>query len=96
MPSQTEQEMNIATISDGNDTVKAGDLRNYIKRIENRLKDKQDVLDDIKAIKAEAKGQGFDVPTINKILQIRSKDARKVEEEEILLSLYKRALGMDE
>lgn len=89
MPSQAEQEM----VLDGG--IKSGDLRGYIQRIENLDTEIEGLREDIKAIKSDAKAKGFNVKIINQILKIRKRDANELEEEEILLDLYKRALGME-
>ncbi len=92
MPTQAEQEMNI-TMEGG---LKSGDLRGIIQRIENLERQKQGIADDIKAEKQKAKSEGFNVKTINAIIKLRARDEREIEEEEILLDLYKRALGMSQ
>ena len=43
---------------------------------------------------AEAKSAGFDVAVIRKILAIRKQEPADVEEQDTLLDLYRRALGM--
>ena len=76
--------------------MKSGDLRGIIQRIENLERQKQGIADDIKAEKQKAKSEGFNVKTINAIIKLRARDEREIEEEEILLDLYKRALGMSQ
>ncbi|MGE3784342.1 MAG: DUF2312 domain-containing protein, partial [Alphaproteobacteria bacterium] len=43
---------------------------------------------------AEAKGTGFDVAIMSQIIRIRRMDQDDVDEQETLLDIYKRALGM--
>ena len=74
--------------------VKAETLRDYIERIERLVERKEGITDDIKLVKQEAKAEGFDTKTINEILKIRKKDSATLEQEEQLLDIYKRALGM--
>ena len=74
--------------------VKADELRRIIKRIEVVEGLKAGNAADIKLIKDEAKSEGFDVKTINTILRLRKKDAKSIEAEELLLEVYKIALGM--
>ncbi len=74
--------------------VKADELRNFIKRIELVETTKAGCVADIKLIKDEAKSTGFDVKTLNTILKLRKMDASTIEAEELLLEVYKRALGM--
>lgn len=74
--------------------VAADRLRSFIERVE-RLKDEIKALqDDVKQVKAEAKGEGFSVGTINEIIKLRAMDAAERQEREALLDLYKAALGM--
>ncbi|MBO6085753.1 MAG: DUF2312 domain-containing protein, partial [Acetobacter sp.] len=42
----------------------------------------------------EAKSAGFDVKVIRQILRLRKQEPAEVEEQETLLDLYRRALGM--
>ena len=87
-----------STASDGPTSVngvKAEELQRVIQRIENLEEQKQGIADDIKLVKAEAKADGFDVKTINEILKLRKKDASEIEQAELLLQVYKRALGME-
>lgn len=72
----------------------AAKLRQYVERIERLEEEKKGIADDIKDVKAEAKGEGFDVATINAIIKLRKKTADKRREEEALLDTYKAALGM--
>ena len=73
----------------------AGDhLRSFIERIERLEEDKATVLDDIRDVFAEAKGNGFDAKTMRKILKLRKMKPQERNEEEHLLDIYMRALGM--
>jgi len=73
----------------------AGDqLRSYVERYE-RLQEEVDALkSDQRDVLAEAKGNGFDVRTIRRIIALRKMDAEKRREAEELLDLYKGALGL--
>lgn len=75
-------------------SVASAELRQFIERIECLLEEKQSIADDIKDVKAEAKGRGYDVGAINKIIAIRKKDANERAEEEAILDVYLAALGM--
>lgn len=70
-----------------------GELRGFIERIETLEDEKSAVLEHIKEVKAEAKGHGFDVKIINKVIAIRKKDKAKRQEEEALLEQYLNATG---
>lgn len=69
-------------------------LRDMVRRIENLEQQKVGIQEDIKAVYGEAKSEGFDVKTIREIIKLRKKDEQTVEQEELLLMTYKRALGM--
>ncbi len=69
-------------------------LKSYIERIERLEEEKADLATDIREVFAEAKGNGFDVKTMRQIIKIRKMDASDRDEQEHMLDLYKRALGM--
>jgi uncharacterized protein (UPF0335 family) len=70
-----------------------GRLRTIIERIERLNEDKAAVLNDIKEVFAEAKGEGYDVKTLRKVIRIRTQDKAKRQEEEAILDLYLSAIG---
>ena len=74
--------------------IAADRLRSIVERIERLEEEKKGLSDDIKDIMAEAKSAGFDVKVIRQILKIRKSDQSELEEQETLLDLYRRALGM--
>lgn len=71
-----------------------GQLKSIIERIERLEVDKAEVAEDIKEVYAEARGNGFDVKILRKIIRARKQDATKRQEEEAILDLYMSALGM--
>jgi len=70
-------------------------LKSVIERIEKLEEEKSAIASDIKDIYAEAKGTGFDVKTIRKIIRLRKMDVQKRREEDELLDLYKSAIGLE-
>jgi uncharacterized protein (UPF0335 family) len=73
----------------------AGDqLKSYIERVERLEEEKSGLAVDIREIFAEAKGNGFDVKTMRQIIKLRKMDHNERDEQEHMLELYKRALGM--
>lgn len=70
-----------------------GRLRTIVERLERLDEDKQAVLTDMKEVFSEAKGEGYDVKALRKILAIRKQDRAKRQEEEAILDLYLSALG---
>lgn len=81
-------------ITETSQTVAAGQLRAFIERIERLEEEKQTITDDIGEVYNEAKGTGFDVPTMRQIVALRRKDPASRQEAESILDLYKAALGM--
>jgi uncharacterized protein (UPF0335 family) len=69
-------------------------LKSFIERIERLEEEKSALSGDIKEVYAEAKGTGFEPKIMRQIIKIRKMDKDEVDEEESLLDLYKRALGM--
>ena len=68
-------------------------LKTIIERIERLEEDKAGIMGDLKEVFAEAKGNGFDVKTLRKVIRIRKQDRAKRQEEEALLDLYLSAIG---
>ncbi len=68
-------------------------LKTIIERIERLEEDKAAVMADLKDVYAEAKGNGFDVKTLRKVVRIRKQDRAKRQEEESILDLYLSAIG---
>ncbi|MEG8098871.1 DUF2312 domain-containing protein [Candidatus Liberibacter brunswickensis] len=69
-------------------------LRNLVERLEHLEEEKKNISENIKDIYNEAKSTGFDVKAIRKILSLRKKDEKEWMEEEQVLDVYLRALGM--
>ena len=73
----------------------AGDrLRSLIERIERLEEERKSLVSDIKDIYAEAKSAGFDVKVIRQLVRVRKQEPAEVEEQETLLDVYRRAIGM--
>jgi len=73
--------------------VAAERLRSFIARVERLEEDKANIAHDIKEVYSEAKGEGYDVRVLRKIISIRKRDPRERREEEELLELYLSVLG---
>lgn len=68
-------------------------LKTIIQRIERLEEDKAGVMADLKEVYAEAKGNGFDVKVLRKVIRMRKQDKAKRQEEEALIDLYLSAIG---
>jgi uncharacterized protein (UPF0335 family) len=84
-----------ATTDDRTYGIAADRLRSLVERIERLEEERRALAGDIKDIYAEAKSAGFDVKVLRQVIRLRRQDEAEVKEQESLLDLYKRALGMD-
>ena len=78
---------------EGATTIAADRLRSFIERVERLEEDKAAVMNDIKEVYAEAKGDGYDVKTLRQVVRIRKMDRADRQEQEAMLDLYLAALG---
>jgi len=92
--SQTQAQPGPRTRAVDGHTLNGGHLRAFIERIERLEEEKKALADDIKDVYAEAKGTGFDVKVLRKVIAIRKQDRDKRLEEETILDLYLAALGI--
>jgi uncharacterized protein (UPF0335 family) len=69
-----------------------GRLRTMIERIERLESDKEIISNDLKEVYAEAKGEGFDVKILRKVVRLRKQDKVKRSEEEALVDMYMSAI----
>ena len=69
-------------------------LQQYIDRIERLEEEKKALSEDIKQVYSEAKSTGFDIKIIRKIISLRKIADHERQEQDELIDVYKRALGM--
>ena len=74
--------------------ISADRLRSFVERIEKLEEERKAIGGDIRDVYSEAKGVGYDVKTMRKVVSLRRMDAADREEQETLLDTYKHALGM--
>ena len=72
----------------------AGELRQFVERIERLDQEKKDIAEQQKEVMAEAKSRGYDTKVMRKLIALRKRDPDDISEEEAVLELYKEALGM--
>ena len=70
-----------------------GRLKTIVERIERLEEDKAAISGDLKEVYLEAKGEGFDVKILRKVVRLRKQDKAKRQEEDALLDLYLSAIG---
>jgi uncharacterized protein (UPF0335 family) len=92
-PDVDEEEPKLQTTNTRTVGTTADRLRNFISRIERLEEDKKGIADDIKEVFGEAKGEGFDVKVLRKVIALRKKDPEERAEEEELLELYMAAIS---
>jgi uncharacterized protein (UPF0335 family) len=69
-------------------------LRSIVDRIERLEEERKALGSDIKDIYAEAKSAGFDIKVLRQLIRIRKQEPAEIEEQETLLDVYRRAIGM--
>jgi uncharacterized protein (UPF0335 family) len=75
-------------------TISAARLRSLVERIERLEEERKALGADIKDIFSEAKSAGFDVKVMRQLIRLRKQEPAEVDEQESLLDVYRRALGM--
>ncbi|MFC4235995.1 DUF2312 domain-containing protein [Thalassospira xianhensis] len=74
--------------------IAADQLVSYIERIERLEEEKANLMGDIKEVYGEAKALGYDVKILRQIVRLRKMEDHERTEQEEILEVYKRALGM--
>ena len=74
--------------------IAADRLHSIIERVERLEEERKALAADIKDVFTEAKSAGFDVRTVKQIIRLRKQEPAEIEEQETLLDIYRRALGM--
>ena len=74
--------------------IAADRLRSLVDRIERLEEERKALGSDIRDIYAEAKSAGFDIKVLRQLIRLRKQEPADVEEQETLLDVYRRALGM--
>jgi len=69
-------------------------LRSIVERIERLEEERKALGGDIRDIYVEAKSAGFDVKVLRQLIRLRRQEPGDVKEQETLLDVYRRALGM--
>ncbi len=74
--------------------IAADQLASYVERIERLEEEKASLMADIKEVYGEAKALGYDVKILREIIRLRKVEEHERSEQEQILEVYKRALGM--
>lgn len=70
------------------------ELRQFIERAEQLAAEKKDITDQEKEVFAEARGRGFDVKVMRKVIRDRKIARDALAEFEAIEDMYRNALGM--
>jgi uncharacterized protein (UPF0335 family) len=76
------------------DIIAADQLRLFLERVERLAEERKGIQDDIKDVFAEAKANGYHVPTMRAILKLRGMEEHHRQEAEMLLDTYAAAVGL--
>jgi uncharacterized protein (UPF0335 family) len=88
----TTEDIHAAEVKTGG--IAADRLRSLVERIERLEEERKALGNDIKDIFSEAKSAGFDVKVLRQLIRLRKQEPAEIEEQETLLDVYRRALGM--
>ena len=78
----------------GHNVVAKDQLRAIVERIERLTEEKKTIADDISDVYSEAKGNGYDMKVLRKVIAIRKQDPAQRAEEQTIMETYLHALGM--
>lgn len=79
---------------DGGYAVTAEELTQFVERAERIGAEKKDLSEQEKELFAEAKARGYDTKILRKLIALRARDPNDVAEEEAVMEMYKKAMGM--
>ena len=82
----------MSELTQGN--VSTQQLESIVERIEKLTEEKAEIASFIKDVFAEAKGNGYVVKAIKEILKLRKLEPQEREEQEYMVDVYKKALGL--
>ena len=74
--------------------VTADELRQFIERAEQLASEKRDVAEQEKELFAEAKGRGYAIKPMNRVIALRKLKADELAEQEAIEDVYRSAMGM--
>ncbi|MGD9862559.1 MAG: DUF2312 domain-containing protein [Pseudodonghicola sp.] len=80
--------------AEANYRVTASELRQFIERFERLEQERKDIAAQQTEVMAEAKARGYDTAVMRKVIALRKRDKDDIAEEEVVLEMYKEALGM--
>lgn len=79
-------------MADGSNMLAGARMRSFIERVERLNEEKATLAADIREVFAEAKGEGYDVKIMRKVIRRRAMDPHQRREEDELLELYETSI----
>lgn len=77
----------------GHNSVADDQIKSIVARVQHLEDEGAAVKEDLKQVYSEAKGNGFDVKIIKKLVRLLKQDRAKLQEEKAILELYAAAMG---
>jgi len=77
----------------GHNSVADDQIKSIVARVQHLEDEAAAVKEDLKQVYSEAKGNGFDVKIIKKLVRLLKQDRAKLQEEKAILELYAAAMG---
>jgi uncharacterized protein (UPF0335 family) len=74
--------------------IQADVLKQYIERVERLESERAEIQTNIRDIFSAAKSDGFEPKIMKQIIKLRKMEPQEVDEQDMLLTTYQRALGM--
>lgn len=81
-------------VDGGTGGIAAAKLKSFVERIERLEAERAELTADIREVFSEAKGSGFDTKIMRQLIRLRKLETADRREQEELLELYRKALGM--
>lgn len=81
-------------VGNSNEGFAAGQLKTFIERIQTLEEEKAALARDITEVYNEAKGTGFDTKIMRQLIKLLKLEKAERQEQEAILELYLRALGL--
>ena len=75
-------------------TVTTEELRQFIERAEQLASEKRDIADQEKELVAAAKGRGYAIKPMKRVIALRKLKADELAEQEAIEDVYRSAMGM--
>lgn len=85
----------VASNEDVTGTAAAGQLRQFVERLERLYEERKGLADDIRDVYAEAKANGYDKKALRQIIRLRDMEPHTRQEWDALIETYRSALGLD-